>query len=251
MPAVVEEVHGYTGGLVGRGAGELRGEARQVFVAGRDGGDVHEHGACLLAEALLKELNEGARELPVACRRGVLGRCAGGQRRCGWSKEAIANVNAVVFDWEAGEPRPEAAQGVKGCVAGDVARKGQGFPWMVEQGRADRGGGAVPEQLEKAFRIDRARPCVGFGLEAVGAELEEQNAGGRIVGEEVVGRVSVTARTAFVTAMLQVRRPVVCSICAGSRPVIAVESPNTRTSQARSCMEKIASLACTQTLAPW
>ena len=94
-------------------------------------------------------------------------------------------------DREAGEVGPETAQRVKGGVAGDVAGEGEGFTRVMEQGRADCGGGAVAQQFEKPFGVDGASPDVGFGLEAIGTELQEQDAGPSVVGEEVVERQGV------------------------------------------------------------
>ena len=96
MPAVVEEVNRQTGGSAGGSAVELSSECRQIFVAGRDGRDIHKNGADLFV-TLLDTMDEGTRELVVGGRGGVLGRGAGGEGSRGWGEEAVADPDAVVL----------------------------------------------------------------------------------------------------------------------------------------------------------
>ncbi len=61
-----------------------------------------------------------------------------------------------------------------------------------QQDVAGLGGSSVAEELEQALGVDGVVPAVAFGLEAVGGELDEEDAGAGIVGEvavegEVVG----------------------------------------------------------------
>ena len=172
---------------------ELGAEGGEVLVAGGDGRDVDEDDAGAVGVAVLELADHGAGK--VAAGRGLEKVAPGSQEVLGGDgrgEEAVVDGDGVFFGAEVGGVEPDVLDAGVGGESGGVSGEGDGLLRVGEQDVAGFGGGAVAEQLEQALGVDGLVPGVALGLEAVGRELDEEDARAGVVGEvaiegEVVG----------------------------------------------------------------
>ena len=188
VAGIVEEADGQRQERVAGDAVELGAEGGEILVAGGDGRDVDQHDAGTVGVAVL-------RYSPTTVR---------GKSPPALGLEKVAPGSQEVLGGEGGVKKPlwmvtvsssgrwwvtwnqtSLMSGVDG-EAGGVSGEGDGLLGVGEQHVAALGRVAVAQQLEHAFGVDGLAPGVAFGLEAVGGELDEEDARAGVVGEVAI-----------------------------------------------------------------
>lgn len=186
VAAIVEEADREREQVVAGDAVQLRAVGGQVLVAGGNGGDIDQDQAGAGGVLAAVRVDEGAGVVAELGTGGSGGWTAGGARGRGGREEAIMDRNQVFFWAEMGEVEPDVLNAVEGAKAGGVAGEGNGFLWVLDEGAAGLMGATVAEEFEQAFGVDGLSPDAVLGLEAVRAELNQENARLRVVLEVVV-----------------------------------------------------------------
>jgi hypothetical protein len=187
VAAVVEETDGQRKQGVVSDTVEFGAIDGEVLIAGGNGSYVDQDDSALGSVAGVIVLYQGAGVLGGlrGVRDGVSG-LAEGTGRGGWSEEAIAYGNGVLIRAEAGDVEPDVLDGVVGAEAGGVSGECDGLLGMGEEHVPSLLGAAVAKHFEKTLGVDSASPGPAIAQEAIGAELDEQDAGLGVVGEIVV-----------------------------------------------------------------